>query len=135
MSNRSNGTAFEAELCQILSEHGFWAHNLAQKASGQPFDVIASRNHMTFVIDCKVCEGDDFRLSRVEENQERAMTRWWERGNGDGWFALRMSDGEIYMVALQALQWLRDNMGRKHIGREIIETNGWPLEKWVYRCA
>ena len=54
MSNKKLGNSFEAELCEILSQHGFWAHNLAQNAAGQPADVIAVKDGEAFLIDCKV---------------------------------------------------------------------------------
>ena len=44
MSNKKLGNSFEAELCEILSMYGFWAHNLAQNSDGQPADVLASKN-------------------------------------------------------------------------------------------
>ena len=53
-SNRKTGTTFESELCEILSQNGFWAHNLAQNSAGQPADVIAVRNKTAYLIDCKV---------------------------------------------------------------------------------
>ena len=56
MSNKSNGTAFEREFAQMLSEHGFWAHCLKDNQNGQPFDVIAARNGITYVFDCKDCQ-------------------------------------------------------------------------------
>lgn len=39
MSNKKLGNAFEMELCNILSSHGFWVHNLAQNSAGQPADI------------------------------------------------------------------------------------------------
>ena len=66
--NRKVGTSFERKLCLILSEHGFWCHNLAQNSQGQPFDVIAARNGKTYPIDCKVCSNNLFKLERVETN-------------------------------------------------------------------
>ena len=50
MSNRKLGNAFEAELCERLSEYGFWAHNMAQNSAGQPADVIAARNKVAYLI-------------------------------------------------------------------------------------
>ena len=54
-TNKKLGNTFEAELCEILFEEGFWAHNLAQNQAGQPADVLAARNGRTYLIDCKVC--------------------------------------------------------------------------------
>lgn len=93
--NRKTGTSFERQLCTNLAGHGFWAHQMAQNSQGQPFDVIAAKNGRTYPIDCKVCEKDIFRLERVEENQYSAMILWRQTGNGEGWFALRMTNGEV----------------------------------------
>lgn len=97
-SNKTVGNSFEAELCELLAEHGFWAHNLAQNQTGQPADVIAVKNDIAYLIDCKVCEHDRFPFSRVEDNQEGAMTLWELRGNSNCYFALKDSQERIYMV-------------------------------------
>ena len=131
-SNRKTGTTFEQELCQTLSRYGFWAHNLAQNRQGQPFDVIAARNGKTYIIDCKVCEHNRFPLSRMEENQRSAMELWRSTGNGEGWFALRLSGGSIYMVSLASL----DFAGRTDstLNAERIKHAGVHLYDWVKQC-
>ncbi len=58
--NRKVGTGFERDLCLSLSGCGFWAHNLAQDSQGQPFDVIAARNGVSYPIDCKDCSKNIF---------------------------------------------------------------------------
>ena len=74
--NRTVGSQFEEELCGLLAEHGWWAHNMAQNQTGQPADVIAVKNNIAVLIDCKDCENNRFPLSRIECNQEGAMTLW-----------------------------------------------------------
>lgn len=101
-SNKTIGNRFEAELCEMFAEAGWWAHNLAQNQVGQPADVIAVRNNVAVLIDCKDCENDRFPLSRIETNQEGAMTLWQMRGNAYCYFALRISTG-IYMVDFDSL--------------------------------
>lgn len=98
MSNRSEGTAFEGILCETLAKNGFWAHNMAQKASGQPADVIAVKANIAYLIDCKVCSKEYFRLDRIEENQESAMSLWHMCRNEFAYFAVRLPDGSTYMV-------------------------------------
>ena len=133
MSNRKTGTAFEKELCEYLGKHGFWAHNLAQSAAGQPFDVIAVRHGIAYPIDCKVCENDVFPFSRIEENQRMAMEKWIKAGNGDTWFALKLSDGEVYMVPYGVFRWAETYHHEKSMDRDDIEDLGYPLklEDWV----
>lgn len=106
-TNRTNGLRFEAELCEMLGEAGFWAHDMAQTAAGQPADVIAVRYNTAVLIDCKVCTGDNFRMNRVEPNQEMAMDLWQVRGNQYAYFAVKYPSGKIYMISYEDYQLLK----------------------------
>ena len=132
MNNKTLGNSFEQELCEKLSEYGFWATNLAMTKAGQPADIVAVRNKTAYLIDAKVCSSRGFALSRVEENQELAMNLWNERGNGQGWFALKVPTGDIYMIPhllIQAQKRIQSSLSFS----EIHEL-GKHLEKWVARC-
>lgn len=131
--NRKTGTSFERQLCTSLSEYGFWAHQMAQNSQGQPFDVIAAKNGHTYPIDCKVCEKDIFRLERVEENQYSAMVLWRQTGNGEGWFALRMTNGEVWFISLEAME--RAMLTRRSLYWSEIKQFGITLEEWVSKCG
>lgn len=131
--NRKVGTSFEQTLCRRLSDFGFWAHNLAQNKQGQPFDVIAAKNGHTYPIDCKVCEKDIFRLERVEENQYSAMTLWRQTGNGEGWFALRMTNGEVWFISFEDME--RAMLTRKSLYWSEISQFGITLKEWVSKCG
>lgn len=124
-SNKKTGNSFEREFCEILSSHGFWCHNMTQNQAGQPADVIAVKNMIPFLIDCKVCEHDRFPLSRIEENQRNAMTLWQSCGNGSGWFALKISTG-IYMISISFLI----SVSQKSLTAKDIMFAGHPLERW-----
>ena len=131
-SNKALGNSFEQELCEKLSEYGFWTHNLAMNKAGQPADIIAVKDRKAYLIDAKVCSDRGFALSRVEENQELAMTLWYERGNGQGWFAFKFPTGEIYMMphfCIQAYKGIQSSLSMNEI-HEI----GKPLGKWVEKC-
>ena len=132
MTNKKLGNDFEQELCERLSEYGFWAHPLNANKAGQPADIIAVKNKTAFLIDAKVCSSRGFALSRVEENQELAMELWKERGNGQGWFALKVPTGEIYMIPLICIQGYR--RVQSTLSFSDIHTLGKPIEKWVMRC-
>ena len=99
ISNKKLGNSFEEELCENLAEKGWWSHNLSQNPVGQPADVLAVKNNIAVLIDCKVCKNNRFPLSRIEGNQEGAMTLWRERGNAYCEFALKLDDGDIYMIS------------------------------------
>ena len=131
MSNRKEGTQFESEFCEILSEYGFWCHNLAQKASGQPFDVILARDNRVYPVDCKDCKNDKFYVRRIEDNQKLAMTKWRKCGNGIGWFALKLSNGDIYMLSHRAIEEFCRYTDRKTMNAEHMQKMGWRLERWV----
>ena len=98
MINRKIGNDFESQLCEILFEYGYWVHNFTQNQSGQPADIIAVKNGKPYLIDCKVCSNDRFVLSRMEDNQNLSMEYWSDCKNGHGWFAMLLTDGEVYMV-------------------------------------
>ena len=131
MNNKTLGNNFEQELCERLSEYGFWCHNMAMNKSGQPDDIIAVRNKVAYLIDAKVCSSRGFALSRVEENQDLAMDLWNEKGNGQGWFALKVQD-EIYMIPHFCIKAYM--VQQSSLSIEEIITLSKPLEKWVARC-
>ena len=132
MNNKTLGNGFEAELGEKLSEYGFWVHLLNANKAGQPADIIAVKNRLAYLIDAKVCSNKGFALSRVEDNQELAMTVWHEKGNGQGWFALKVPTGEIYMLPHICVQAYRARQSMLSFS-EIHEL-GKPLAKWVARC-
>lgn len=130
-NNKKMGSTFEQELCERLSEYGFWVHVLNANKAGQPADIIAVRNKTAHLIDAKVCSTRGFALSRMEENQELAMELWKECGNGQGWFALKVPTGEIYMIPLICIQGYK--RVQAYLSFSDIHTLGKPLEKWVTR--
>ena len=133
MSNKSDGNAFERELCKLLAENGYWAHNMIASAAGQPADIIAVKEQMAYLIDCKVCANDVFEFSRIESNQHTAMSFWESKGNGTGWFALKFADGSVWMypyVYIKALHY-----GKKHIDKESVRKDGFTFEGWVSECG
>lgn len=132
VNNKKLGGGFEAQLCGILAENGFWAHNLAQNAAGQPADVIAVRDGQAYLIDCKACTGSKFHLSRIEENQELAMARWEDCGNGSGWFALKIADC-ITMVSHTAMKLCR-KLNYSALTTDVIVEFGTRLEEWIVQC-
>lgn len=130
--NRSNGGRFEQELAEILSENGFWAHVMQQNKSGQPADVIAVKGKYHTLIDCKVISEDPpvFKLARVEENQQLAMDRFLTRGKELCWFAMRMPDGNIWMVGQNKIEYFL-RVKKAYMTYEEIRQYGWDLEKWL----
>jgi Holliday junction resolvase len=130
MSNKKLGNDFETQLCELLFEKGYWAHNLAQNASGQPADVLAVKDGRSYLIDCKVCSNGKFPFSRMEENQDLSMSLWEECGNGEGWFALKL-DEEIYMVPHSVIVYYKEAQGS--FNAKEIRSVGLPVGRWLER--
>ena len=128
-NNKKLGNDFESRFCEILYSEGFWVHNLAQNSAGQPADVIAARNGKTYLIDCKVCSNRGFALSRMEENQDLSMELWKDTGNGDGWFAILLPGGQIYMIPRFVIKAMRNS--QSSMSEAEIHECGTPLYKWV----
>ena len=128
MMNKKLGNDFEKELCEMLSEWGYWCHNMAQNAAGQPADVIAVKNKTAYLIDCKVCSHNRFPLSRVEENQHFAMELWKQCGNGEGWFALKVND-EIIMIPHFSMVTL--SYEKSALNLTDFREYGMPLVRWL----
>lgn len=131
MGNRKTGNAFESEFCEMLFNEGFWVHNLTQNKAGQPADVIAVKNRKALLIDCKVCKDNSFPLSRIEPNQHTAMSLWNQSGNGNGWFALRLNDGSVYMLDHDLMRAF--SVGSSTINEDSIRHYGQGFERWVER--
>lgn len=124
--NKRVGNSFEADLCEYLACLGFWAHNMVQGHAGQPADILAVRNGTAFLIDAKVCKGDMFSLSRIEENQRFAMQLWTECGNGQGWFCIRFPS-DIWMVPMSRFLACR----QKSVGISWMKKHAIRLDEWV----
>lgn len=126
--NKKLGNDFELDFCEILFKEGFWVHNLAQNASGQPADVIAVRDGKAYLIDCKVCSPRGLDFSRIEENQDLSMELWKECGNGAGWFAV-LIDAQIMMIPHPIINYLRKWKSRMSMLN--IKEHGILLEEWL----
>ena len=131
-SNRAIGNMFENELCELLFRNGFWAKNLKQDHSGQPADVIAVRNKVAYLIDCKDCSAKGFDLRRVEENQINAMSLWFDCGNGQGWFALKIHES-IYMIPYVSI--MAYKLNQSSMSFEEIFSVATPFGEWVRHCT
>ncbi len=129
MSNKTQGNRFEQELCEILAKNGFWAHNMAQNQAGQPADIIAVKENVAYLIDCKLCSSNYFPLSRVECNQETAMSLWQDCGNTFCFFAIKLPSGEIYMLPFEVFIHVKD-MGMR-ILKEIHMSALPTLPQWL----
>ena len=61
------------------------------------------------------------------------MRLWRQTGNGEGWFALLLTNGEIWFLSLADMESFMLN--RKSIYLPDIRQCGLPLEAWVLKCG
>lgn len=117
--NKQQGNRFERELCDMLAEKGFWAHNFQQSKDGQPADVIAIKDRFHALIDCKLVSTDaGFQFSRFEENQRLSMRLFHQRGGQMCYLALKLPSGEIRFLDTATLY-----------GQESLDRHSIPLDK------
>ncbi len=118
-TNKRQGNQFERELCEMLAEKGFWAHNFAQNKDGQPADIIAVKGRYHTLIDCKlISTSKGFEFSRWEENQRLSMRLFREKGTEVCFLALKLPDGEIRMLDTITIY-----------GQESLDRSSIPLDK------
>lgn len=104
VSNKKLGTAFEGEVCDLLSAEGYWVHFIVPDARGaQPFDIIAVKGNNSFAIDCKTCVSEVFNIRRLEDNQKSAFDKWLKCGNTDPMIAVKHKD-KIYLISYSELK-------------------------------
>lgn len=130
MSNRANGTHLERLLAQKLAKDGFYAHLLTQSVGGQPADIIAVKNRIAYLIDCKDVTGTAFRLERVEPNQESAASFWRNRGNGELFFAVKFITGDIFMIEMKEIDELKEK-GIKSVSFDYCSNYFPTFEEWL----
>lgn len=133
VNNKRLGDSFENELAQILFRNGFWVYVTKSKIGGQPADIIAAKDGIAYLIDCKVCSDNTFDTERIEENQKNAMSLFNKCGNGRGIFALKMPDGAIFMLGCHIA--LHHRQDKRSMNREEIEESTHTLKQWIERCS
>jgi len=129
MSNKKEGDDFENEFRVLAGNYGFWAHRMNVNREGQPADIILCKNNIPVLVDCKDCKNKVFKLSRIEDNQEYAMTKWLERGNKYALFALKV-DSEIFIISFSMLITFKQ-LGYKQLNYTQIKECGKLFSEWV----
>lgn len=53
-TNRKIGNSFETEFCELLFQHGFWCHNMAQNAAGnqQMLSLLKAKRRTSLTVRC-----------------------------------------------------------------------------------
>lgn len=91
----------------LLSQKGYWVHFITPDASGsQPFDIIASKDNIPIVGDCKTNSTKYFNISRLEENQVMAFELWFRTGNNYAFVFIKYNE-KIYQIPYRMLKGLK----------------------------
>ena len=130
--NKRKGNRFEQELSHMLADNRFWVHVFQQNKSGQPADLIAVKGNYHTLIDCKLkLSKGGFPLTRIEENQRYAMTRFSDRSGYTCWFAVKMPEGDI-RFANSSMIFYCINRGMKTLSLDILR-NCMDYDTWLKR--
>lgn len=70
MNVKKIGDEFEKKLCELFANKGYWCHNFSYDVNGQPCDIVALKNNISWLVDVKHCVGNRFSFSRIESNQK-----------------------------------------------------------------
>lgn len=103
-SNIEKGSRFEEDVAWKLSKLGYWATIVQrEKHSGsQPGDIIASKNNIFYMIDCKTLENKtgSFPVSRAEFNQISAYKKLHNVGSYN-YFYYILWNNDVYVVPME----------------------------------
>lgn len=107
MNNKKLGTEFEREVVTLLSQQGYWVHFITPDASGkQPFDIVASKDNIPIVADCKTSSTKWFNSSRLEDNQVMAFNLWFRTGNRYAFVFVKYND-KVYQIPYRMIAGLK----------------------------
>lgn len=111
VSNKKLGNNFEKEYAEILSNKGYWITFLTPKQyiGSQPCDLIAIKNNIPILIDCKTCKTHLFPISRIEENQRQAFKRYIKCGNINFVLAIKYNN-RIYEINMKDIDFKQKNI-------------------------
>ena len=129
-TNRLNGIRFEDEIAQMFQERGWWVHNMTQNKSGQPADLLVVNPLDVYLLDCKVCKGNEFALSRIEPNQASAMAYWKSLTRRRAGFIIRRGDGRIFFLDWTTAWWQMNINSKKSIKLDEDEGVVMTIEDW-----
>ena len=120
MNNKKLGTAFERFMCEHLARLGYWVHFISPDTRGaQPFDIIAVRDDIPIVMDCKTSSDHIFRFDRLENNQVYAFEKWLATGNLLAYVAV-LHNKNVYMIRYVDLK----EKGKVDLKNKEVFVNG-----------
>lgn len=104
VNNKKRGMEFEKRVVRRFEENGWWVHFMAPDSRGaQPFDIIAMKDGLAIVGDCKTATSHWFPLSRLEWNQVYAFEHWLACGGTEPQVIVEYKD-EIKLIPYGVLK-------------------------------
>lgn len=104
--NKKNGTNFENDYALFLNRLGYWVSPFPGKnySNSQPADLIACKNNIPYLIDCKIVENvrGIFQFERIERNQRLANKMYKKFGN-HCYFLVFLWNNCIYEIELDSI--------------------------------
>ena len=107
ISNKALGNNTEKEFAQYMYAKGWWVHIFSYNTSGQPCDIVMSRDNMVWFLDVKNVEGDTFDFGRIEPNQMTAFQLLISRGTYNVGFAIKFQSHGWYLLDFKKMEQLR----------------------------
>lgn len=107
-SNKALGNDTEKQFAQYMYAKGWWVHIFSYNTSGQPCDIVMSRDNMVWFLDVKNVEGDRFDFTRVEPNQMTAFELLISRGTSNVGFAIKFKDHGWFLLDFKKMLLLKD---------------------------
>ena len=99
---------FEKWVATQLGKEGWWALHVAPGADGsQPADIVAVRDQIGMLIDCKMLKDKNgrFPTSRIEENQKLACQAWEKAGNHKKTYLFAILwDKKVFTVTMDEME-------------------------------
>ena len=124
MNNKLNGNEFEKIFAKALANKGYWVHRIQDNANGQPFDVIAIKDNIPNVYDCKDCKNNIFKFNRIEDNQRLAFNRYLRCKNFNCFIAIRFEaeSNVAYLVPYESIKKF-EKEGYKQLTYKEVKNN------------
>lgn len=122
MTNKKIGNTTERTFAKLMFKEGWWVHLIADKLNGQPFDLIMSKNNVTWFLDIKhIKAGQDyFPLDRIEENQRNAMKLLESCGTSKTGFAFYFEDDGWFLIQNNNIDYERKRVHKSEMKRLVF---------------
>jgi Holliday junction resolvase len=122
MTNKKIGNTTERTIATLMHKEGWWVHLIKDKVNGQPFDMIMSKNNVTWFLDIKhIKAGQDYLpTSRIEDNQRNAMKMLEGSGTDTTGFIIYFEDDGWFMIDNKNVRYESNRINKSEMKRLIF---------------